>query len=74
VPIFEGERAPAVAAWLQLSGAKLDGLADPDNTLSESLVAGFGPRHIFIDRSGHIKKVMVGVLSEQTILRELGGL
>lgn len=74
VPLFEGERPEAVQAYIRLSGAHLDGITDPDNTLSQSLMTGFGPRHIFVDRSGHIKKVMVGVLSEQTILRELGGL
>jgi len=72
-PIFEGQSVMSVKSYLQLSGSKLNGIVDPDNSLAESLRAGFGPKHLFIDRSGHIKKVMVGVLSEEQILQELGG-
>jgi hypothetical protein len=73
-PLFEGERPDVVRGFLQQSGLTLDGLADPTNLAAEQVTAGFGPKHLFIDRSGHIKKVMVGVLSEEAILRELGGL
>ena len=74
VPVFEGQSVATTNAYLQLATLNLAGLADPDSNLAESLHAGFGPRHIFFDRSGHIKKVMVGVLSEEEILQELGGL
>ncbi|MEO8105569.1 MAG: hypothetical protein ABI602_04525 [Candidatus Saccharibacteria bacterium] len=74
VPLYIGEQPESVEAYLRIAEIHIDGLADPDNSLAEKFQAGFGPRHLFIDRNGHIKKVMVGVLSEQTILRELGGL
>lgn len=74
VPLFEGEDPSSVRAYLRLAGLQLDGIADPENSQVEGLTAGFGPKHIFIDRSGHIKKVMVGVLSEEEILQTLGGL
>jgi hypothetical protein len=74
VPVFEGQSAQSAHAYVELSNLKLGGLADTDNSLAESLQAGIGPRHIFVDRSGHIKKVMVGVLSEEEILHNLGGM
>ena len=74
VPVFEGQSAQSASAYVQLANLKLTGLADPDNSLAESLQAGPGPRHLFIDRTGHIKKVMVGVLSEEEILQTLGGM
>ena len=74
VPVFEGQGAQSAHGYVQQAGIALTGIADPDNSLSESLRAGMGPRHVLIDRSGRIKKVMVGVLSEDKILQELGGI
>lgn len=73
LPVYIGGTPELVRAYLQSSGIVADGLADPDSSIGDELKAGFGPKHIFIDRSGHIKKVMVGVLSEEQILRTLGG-
>ena len=74
VPVFEGQSAQSARAYVELANLKLTGLADTDNSLAESLQAGIGPRHLFVDRTGHIKKVMVGVLSEEQILQILGGI
>ena len=74
VPLIEGERLEAVKAYLQLAGLPIDAVVDEDNTVAQILASGFGPKHIFIDRNGRIKKVMVGVLSEEELLQELGGL
>jgi len=72
VPIFIQESPAQAKAYLAVAGYQLSGLTDPDGTLVAALGAGAGPKHFFLDRSGHIKKVMVGVLSEQTILTQLG--
>ncbi|GEM_PF-5364952 len=49
-------------------------LADLDGVSVSSLNFGAGSKHILLDRSGHIKKVMVGILSEADLKNELGGL
>jgi len=74
VPVFAQESAAYAKNYLATGGYTLDGLADPDGVLVGSLNFGAGPKHIFLDRSGHIKKVMVGVLSEADLKNELGGL
>ena len=73
-PVFEQESSALAKNYLATAGYDLDGLADPDGVLVEPLHLGVGPEHIFLDRSGHVKKLMVGVLSEATILKELGGM
>jgi len=74
VPVFTHESLSLAKAFLQTGGYDLTALADPDGILTGALGAGPGPRHYLIDRSGHIKKLMVGVLSEVTLANELGGL
>lgn len=73
-PVFVHGNAPSVRSYLGTAGYDLNGLADPDGVLTEALGVGPGPKHLLIDRTGSIKKVMVGVLSEQRIKQELGGL
>ncbi len=74
VPVFAQENAAFAKNYLSTGGYTLDGLADPDGVLVGPLELGTGPKHVFLDRSGHIKKVMVGVLSELDLKHELGGL
>lgn len=74
VPVFTHESLTLAKTFLRTGGYDLTALADPDGILTGALGAGPGPRHYLIDRSGHIKKLMVGVLSEVTLANELGGL
>jgi hypothetical protein len=74
VPVFTHESLALAKTFLNTGGYSLTALADPDGILTGVLGAGPGPRHYLIDRSGHIKKLMVGVLSEVTLANELGGL
>jgi hypothetical protein len=74
VPVFTHESLSLAKTFLQTGGYDLTALADPDGVLTAALGAGPGPRHYLIDRSGHIKKLMVGVLSDTVIANELGGL
>lgn len=74
VPVFEQQSLPLVSTYLATGGFNLTALADPDDTLVPALGVGLMPEHIFVDRTGHIKTVMVGVLSNNELLSELGGL
>jgi len=74
VPVFTHESLALARTFLNAGGYELSALADPDGILTGALGAGPGPRHYLIDRSGHIKKLMVGVLSDKTLANELGGL
>lgn len=73
-PLFSQEHATLVSTYVATAGYRVTGLIDPDGLLVPSLQIGSLPQHIFIDRSGRIKKVMVGVLSKDQILATLGGL
>jgi len=74
IPVFVQENVPFAKNYLSTGGYTLDGLADPDGVLVGPLDLGAGPKHVFLDRSGHIRKVIVGVLSELDLKNELGGL
>lgn len=74
VPVFSQERAQQVGIYLAVSGHRLDGLVDPDGLLVPKLGVGPMPQHLFVDRTGHVKKVMLGVLSKDQLLDQLGGL
>ncbi len=73
-PVFSQEHTSLVTTYLATAGYSLTGLIDPDGLLVPPLRVGSMPEHIFVDRSGRIKKVMVGVLSKDQILESLGGL
>jgi hypothetical protein len=73
-PVFSQEHATLVSTYLATAGYHLTGLIDPDGLLVPVLQVGSLPQHVFVDRGGRIKKVMVGVLSKDQILATLGGL
>ncbi len=73
-PVFSGEHPNLVSTYLATAGYSLSGLVDPDGILVLPLQIGSLPEHILVDRSGRIKKVMVGILSKDQILASLGGL
>jgi hypothetical protein len=74
VPVFSQEHETMVGVYLSTAGSGLTGLVDPDGTLVPSLQLSAVPQHIFVDRSGRIKKVMLGVLSKDQLLDQLGRL
>ncbi|MDB5178428.1 MAG: hypothetical protein JWN01_371 [Patescibacteria group bacterium] len=74
VPVFSQEHAQLVSTYLATAGYDLAALIDADGILVPKLQVGPVPQHIFIDRAGRIKKVMVGVLSKDELLNQLGGL
>jgi hypothetical protein len=74
VPVFSAQDPALATAYVQTAGYNLTGLVDPDGALVSPLRIGVVPEQIFVDRSGHIKKVMFGVLSSKQLLQELGAL
>jgi hypothetical protein len=73
-PVFTQEHSQLVSVYLATSGYSLDAVVDEDGVLIPLLSVNALPQHIFIDRAGHVKKVMVGVLSKDGLLEQLGGL
>jgi hypothetical protein len=73
-PVFSQEHPSLVSTYLATGGYDLTAIIDPDGTLVQPLQIGSLPEHIFVDRTGRIKKVMVGVLSKEELLNQLGGL
>lgn len=74
MPLFSQQRRGQVSAYIDMAGYQLAGLVDPDGIVAPKLLAGSQPMHLFIDRTGRIKKVALGVLSKSEILDILGGL
>jgi len=74
VPIFSQQDPALVTIYLATGGYNLVATIDPDGQLVGPLQVAAVPEHLFVDRTGRIKKVMVGVLSEQDLLSQLGGL
>jgi hypothetical protein len=74
VPVFSQEYSELVSVYLATAGYNLEALVDPDGLLVPALGVGSVPQHIFVDRAGYVKKVMVGVLSKDELLTQLGGL
>jgi len=62
-----------VTEYLGSNGYKLTALADPNGTLVQPLQIGYLPTYYFLDQSGHIKKVTVGVLSSSELQSGLVG-
>lgn len=73
VPIVSQEGAGKINAILKITGISLEMLTDQDSSAVESFKVQALPTHYFIDRRGVVKKVMVGVLSEDKILETLSG-
>lgn len=67
VPLVVQEPLPKVGSYLTIAGYKLVVTVDRDGATVPLFKLQDLPTHIFVDRSGVIKKVMVGVLSEEEI-------
>jgi peroxiredoxin len=74
IPVAVQEQTGIVEAYTAMSGVNLRWLVDPDSTLSASYTVQSLPLHYFIDRTGIIRHVVVGVMSEQQMLTILTGL
>jgi hypothetical protein len=67
VPIFVQDSLADTRIYLSTNGYPLTALADPKGTLVIPLQVGYLPTYYFVNQSGYIKKVMVGVLSKNEI-------
>jgi hypothetical protein len=74
VVLAQQQQAETVAAYLDIAGRSLEGVADPDGLLSGTLTTPGIPVLYFVDRHGIIKKVMVGSRSANEILTNLSHL
>jgi hypothetical protein len=73
VPIFVQDSLDSVSQYLESNGYSLTALADPIGTLVQPLQVGYLPTYYFLDQSGNIKKVTVGVLSGSELQTALVG-
>lgn len=73
VPIVSQEGSGKINSILKIAGLSLEMLTDQDSSAVGSFKVQALPTHYFIDRRGVVKKVMVGVLSEDKILETLSG-
>jgi hypothetical protein len=73
VPVFIQDSLASVSEYLGANGYNLTALADPDGTLVQPLEIGYLPTYYFLDQSGNIKKVTVGVLSSGELQTALVG-
>lgn len=71
VPVAVLDQPGRVEAILRLGGYNLPMLVDRDGTTLADYLLQDIPTHIFLDRDGIIKKVMVGVLSKEELLANL---
>ena len=73
VPVFIQDSLVNATQYLQTNGYKLTALVDPNGTLVRPLQIGYLPTYYFLNQSGYIKKVMVGVLSSSELQSGLVG-
>lgn len=71
VPVSSGESLAKLTAYADIAGYPIPILADSDNQLADSLKLSSLPVHYFIDRHGVVKKVKVGVLSKEELLKNV---
>lgn len=71
VPISSGESIAKLKAYSALSGYSLPIIGDSDNVFIGDLPYGNIPTTYFIDRSGLVKSIVSGVLSEEEIIRKV---
>ncbi len=74
LPIALQENAGKARAYAAIAGLKLRWLVDPNSSLSSSYGVPSVPTHYFVDRSGIVRSVVVGVLTEQQMQDMLGSL
>jgi peroxiredoxin len=72
VPVAVQDPLQRVSSYLTIAGYKLAVTVDKDGTTVAPYKLQGLPSHYLVDRSGVIKKVMVGVLSEEEIRKEVG--
>jgi peroxiredoxin len=72
VPLVSLESLGKVQVQKEISGSSLDLLVDPHGEVTQKLQFQTLPTHYLISRNGVIKKVLVGVLSKEDLLSELG--
>jgi len=74
VPIAIQEGIGQVRAYTAIAGLSLNWLVDPDSTLTPSFGSPSLPTNYFIDRSGIIRQIIIGVMTQKQIEDTLGGL
>lgn len=72
VPIAGQEGSGKIKPIINIAGLPLDLLVDPDGVTVDLFKVQSLPSTYIIDRRGMVKKVMVGVLSEEKIINALG--
>lgn len=72
VPVVVQESTGKVNAYLNLAGYQLTAAIDKNGTTVPAFEVQSVPLHLFIDENGFVKKVVVGVLSEEDIKEGMG--
>ncbi len=73
VPLFSQERSDKVNNYLKTGRYKVTGIIDAHGELVDQVSIGELPTHYILDKHGAIKKVMVGVLSEEELIKNVVG-
>jgi cytochrome c biogenesis protein CcmG, thiol:disulfide interchange protein DsbE len=71
MPVFVQEGVQKTSAYLRIGKYDIEALADPTGSTVPTYNIQALPVHYFLDRHGFVKKVMVGVLSREEILKEM---
>lgn len=71
IPIAIQERAGLLTAQSQISGSPLSFLQDPDGITVQKFNINSLPTHYFLDRHGVVKKVIIGTLTSEEIVKTL---
>ncbi|HSX31879.1 MAG TPA: redoxin domain-containing protein, partial [Candidatus Saccharimonadales bacterium] len=74
VPVAVQERIGKTRVYSELSGYKLQWLADSDSALTNNLKVQSIPTHYFVDRKGIVRKTITGTLTKDEILESLTNL
>jgi peroxiredoxin len=69
VAVSSGESKSQLSVYTKVAGYELPVAVDANNQLIAKFGASNLPTHYFIDRHGDVKKVVIGVLSKEELLR-----
>jgi peroxiredoxin len=71
LPVGAGESGSRLSSYVKVAGYDLPVVIDDANKLTSQLEIAGLPTTVFVDRHGVVKKVMVGVLSKEEIMKNV---
>lgn len=71
LPVGAGESGSRISSYMKVAGFIIPAAIDDANKLTSELGVSGLPTTLFVDRHGVVKKVMVGVLSKEEIVKNV---